>query len=1095
MSKSHKRLRRARLKAGTLQASVGEQVPQTDDDDGPRLPALVDCTKKSPLKNFVPKPPQGPRLSHQAKAEKNTREAIDPRKAREDNAEAKKTSRQVIGVLALPPPLLSPTTSYSVLPAIKKGTKVTKVETTEPPGPLTLEDGVRMNSSPSVDDPLTPETPESDDTSDATSLADPPREMTPENVEEAFSLEDFLKSHPQRKLIRKFLKQKNVTIKDLEDMSYVVLLPAIALLRISRPESSHSSCWGSGVLKIVSETFHRRSSEPKGRHWGGQPPTPNSETDKELQGIADMAVRNILRNAQGDFFSAVNDLETINPRITLTKERISSIFSELFRDACESAQEAARRIHHMRSGRGNNSRNGSRPGSSQGSSRSNMSELALNLCQLAECVDAHPLSLEHPSVSCSNRSGLHPLPEQGWMEEHIGSALGQLSTIEADMGELENFTRPLPLENGDDSSSNRLSGSSTASYPSTCLSSPDVTSEGRAHYTIMALETLQEGEDISWSHSGSSQRSRRFNLCHQAEEMKRVYLQRDTLHSSVSVGELGSVRRAKGRDVHKALSEGSLPVFALLGERPGEIWPTSTWDMEQNQPPSTPTSSKEGLWDSDSTWSHGLGEEEGAEPRVRLAAMSEGGSSLILTPQASTSLSNHNKRALEAVYQVLTAWMEQMLNRTCNYNYRASVIIQKGLDSGARDSFSGAPCPSSSEEEDEVVASVMTILHSEPSTSTKAAQAAPAKTLEVNSCLDEDEVVPSTSMIEGYLMTPQAAWAASAQSLEEEVGGADVSEVSIGSLTPTEARQDLLEKIPSLLPGEILIEEDIPLLSTPRDTVMSPQTLKLILQGIMRRLEASESPQARRANDPFRLMKNLFLEVQHALKYVDISVLFSLEESIQFRGEDAMKAIVKAAAKRLSLRSDSNRAQLRAVRYGGEGAIYCMADTIAHVINDHAQDWSSDGHFGASRSRGSGRSHSSSSSSKSDITLTEELLVQGESLEEDQEDVVAIDDNKKCDSASLEKASSSSLSTDLVDSTSTQTGKDEAVKERVRKSGEGKRGCKKTLKKKKVAPLGTDDTVADEPGKKQSLLLRITAALAKLFCFPCKKRSGKKFKP
>lgn len=66
----------------------------------------------------------------------------------------------------------------------------------EPPGPLTPEDGMRMNSSPSVDDPLTPETPESDVTSDATSLVDPPREMTPENVEEASSLEDFLKSQP-----------------------------------------------------------------------------------------------------------------------------------------------------------------------------------------------------------------------------------------------------------------------------------------------------------------------------------------------------------------------------------------------------------------------------------------------------------------------------------------------------------------------------------------------------------------------------------------------------------------------------------------------------------------------------------------------------------------------------------------------------------------------------------------------------------------------------------------------------------------------------------------------------------------------------------
>ncbi|XP_045562569.1 uncharacterized protein isoform X1 [Salmo salar] len=369
-------------------------------------------------------------------------------------------------------------------------------------------------------------------------------------------------------------------------------------------------------------------------------------------------------------------------------------------------------------------------------------------------------------------------------------------------------------------------------------------------------------------------------------------------------------------------------------------------------------------------------------------------------------------------------------------------------------------------------------------------------------------------MIEGSLTTTQATWAAPAQTLEEEVGGADVSEVSTGSLTPTEARQDLLEKIPSLLPGEILIEEDIPLRSSPRDTVMSPQTLKLILQGILHRLEASESPQARRANDPFRLMKNLFLEVHHALRYVDIAVLFSLEESIQFRGEDAMKAIVKAAAKRLSLRSDSNRAQLRAARYGGEGAICCMADTIARVIDDHAQDWSSDGHFGARRSRGSGRSCSSSSSSKSDITLTEELLAQGETLEEDQEEVAP-----KSDSASLEKASSSSLSTDLVDSTSTQvrklpltsrllsywgclivrhqlisvslstkkTVKDEAM----RKLGKGKRGRKKTLKKNKVAPLGTDDTVADEPGKKQSLLLQITAAMAKLFCLPCKKRSGK----
>ncbi|XP_045062237.1 uncharacterized protein LOC123481613 [Coregonus clupeaformis] len=523
---------------------------------------------------------------------------------------------------------------------------------------MTPEDEVRMNSSPSFDDPLTPETPESDVTSDATSLADTPREMTPENVEEASSLEDFLKSHPQRKRIRKFLKQMNVTIEDLEDMSYAFLLPAIALLRISSPESSNCSF-----------------------------------RDKELQGTADMVVSNILRNAQEDLFSSgMNDLETTNQGIALTEERLSS-----------------------------------------------------------------------------------------------------------------------------------------------------------------ALEALGPHRDRG-----------RFDLCHQAVEMERVYLQRDTPHSSVSVRELGPVRRAKRRDVHKALSEGSLNVFALFRERAGEIWQTSTWDMEQTQPPSTPTSSEEDLWDSDSSLSHGVGEEER-------------GSSLILTPQASTSLSDQDKRALEDVCQILTAWLEKRLNRTCNDNYRASVIIQKGLDSGARDRFPYTQCPSSSE------VSVMTVLHSEPSTSTKAARAAPAQTLEFNPCLDEDEVVPSTSMGAGFLTTTQAAWAAPAQTLEEEVGGADVSEVSTSSLTPTEARQGLLGKIPSLLPGEILIEEDISFRSTPRNTVMSPQTLKLILQGIIADWRASEFP--RPGQRPLQADEESLCGGPAALKYANISVLFSLEESIQFRGK------------------------------------------------------------------------------------------------------------------------------------------------------------------------------------------------------------------
>nr|XP_029537887.1 uncharacterized protein LOC115142504 [Oncorhynchus nerka] len=276
-------------------------------------------------------------------------------------------------------------------------------------------------------------------------------------------------------------------------------------------------------------------------------------------------------------------------------------------------------------------------------------------------------------------------------------------------------------------------------------------------------------------------------------------------------------------------------------------------------------------------------------------------------------------------------------------------------------------------------------------------------------------------------------------------------------------------------------------------------------------------------------MKDLFVEVQHALKYADISVVFGLEESIQFSGEDAVKAIVKTAAKRLSLRSDSNRAQLRAARSGSEAAIRCMADTITQVI----EDWSFEGHFGARRSRGSGRSHSSTSS-RSDVTLTEELLAWRETLEEDLEEMA--DDSTGLEKTSVSSAISeksqvisylsestkpisSALSTDLEDITSTQvrrprtsrsfcylgclivrhrlisvslsTKKREgrAMKKEVRKSGNKKRGNNKNQKKNKVSPLGNDSTVAaDEPKKKQALLPRITAALAKLFCFPCKKK-------
>ncbi|XP_045562615.1 uncharacterized protein isoform X2 [Salmo salar] len=1128
-------------KAGTLQASAGEQVLQTDvhsaGHGGHDGPALVDCPQDSPRKNLVPKPPQGPRPSREAniaKAENKAREAIKARRAREAKAGGGKLSHQVVGMLALPQTLLS-RTSYSVLPAIKKGTKVTKMETTEPLCPLT-PDGEIMISSSSVDDLLTLK---SDVMSEAKS-DDASRPIEPE----MFSLTNFLKSHPKRKLIRKFLKQMNVTIGDLDEIiewvvcvSNEVFLPVMALIRTSSPESSTSSRWGSGELQIISREFHQRSSEPKGRLLGGQPPTPPSETDKELQGVADLSVSNILKRAQEDlFFSGEDDLENTHPGITLTEESLSSIFSELFRDACESAQEATRQIHHMRSGRGNNSRNGRCPGLSQGSSRSNMLDLGeLGSVRRPKGSDVHKVLSEGS------------LPVFALLGERPGE-VGETSSPAGEMDATQTASTPSIPQSGHGS---RRSSQTTA--PITGHREAGVTASNifdvifhlthsdtdRKHHQEFSSEddvSLNDIMDMKLTPPVEplGQILSSWKLVNRIFRGKVHYFGKELICKvyqmllDTGMGRRPMARQSRSEPILKDLAakrrlsdEFFTDVLYMFIQRaiknllenflglpttpPGRdiMWNDNFNWMYRDGWGDTPTSSKDELWDSDSTWSSELGEEEGAESRGRWAALLEKGS--FLTLQSPSSLSDDNKEALGAVYQVLTTRVGDILNSTCNDDYKARLIIQKGLDSGARERFPDSPCSSSPKDEEEVVVSGMTVSYPKPSTSTQAAWAAPAQTLDVflpRPCLDEEEVVPSTSMKDDSVTTTHAARAAPYQTLEEEVGGAEVSEMSDSSLMPTKNRQDPLQNIPSLLPGK----EDILLRSTPWTTVMSPQTLKFILHGIMCQLEASESPQTRRANDPFRLMKDLFVEVQHALKYADISVVFGLEESIQFSGEDAVKAIVKTAAKRLSLRSDANRAQLCAARSGSEGAIGCMADTITQVIDDYSEDWSSDGHFGARRSHASGRSYSSTSS-RSDVTLTEELLAWKETLEGDLEEMAdditglektsvssAISEKSQVISYLSEstKPISSALSTDLEDITSTQKEKEEAMEKEVRKSGKKKRGNNKDQKKNKVSPLGNDSTVAaDEPKKKQALLPRITAALAKLFCFPCKKKIKK----
>ncbi|XP_071031221.1 uncharacterized protein [Oncorhynchus clarkii lewisi] len=1091
------------LKAGTLQASDREQVLQTDvhsaGHDGLSLPALVDCLQDSPRKNLVPKPPQGPRPSREAniaKAEKKATEVIKARRSREAKYGVKKLSRQVVGMLALPQTLLTQTTSYSVLPAIKKGTKVTKMDTTEPLCPLT-PDGEIIISSSSVDDLLTPK---SDVTSEAKS-DDASRQIGPE----VFSLTNFLKSHPKRKLIRNFLKQINVTIGDLDEIiewvvcvSNEVFLPVMVLIRTSSPESSNSSRWGSGELQIISREFHQRSSEPKGRLLGGQPPTPPSETDKELQGVADLSVSNILKRAQEDlFFSVEDDLENTHPDISLTEERLSSIFSELFRDACESAQEAARRIHHMRSGRGNSSRNGRCPGLSQGSSRSNMPDLG-----------------ELGSERKPKESDVHKVLSEGSLPALalLGERPGEVGETSSPAGEIDTTQTASIPRSGHGGRRSRQTTAPTTGHRETGVTASNIfdvifhlthsDTDRELHQEFSSEDdvSLNDITDMKLTPPVEplGQILSSWKLVNRIFRGKVHYFGKELICKvyqmllDTGMGRRPMARQSRSEPILKDLAanrrlsdEFFTNVLYMFIQRaiknllenfldlpttpPGRdiMWNDNFNWMYRDGWGETPTSSENELWDSDSTWSRDLGEEEGAESRGRWAALLERGSFLTLQSSSSLSLSDNNKEALGAVCQVLTTRVGDILNSTCNDDYKARLIIQKGLDSGARERFPGSPCSSSPKDEEEVVVSGTTVSYPKPSTSTQAAWAAPAQTLDgflPRPRLDEEEVVPSTSMKDDSVTTTHAARAAPSQTLEEEVGEAEVSEMSDSSLMPTKNRQDPLEKIPSLLPGK----EHILLCSTPWSTVMSPQTLKFILHGIMCRLEASESPQTRRANEPFRLMKDLFVEVQHALKYADISVVFGLEESIQFSGEDAVKAIVKTAAKRLSLRSDSNRAQLRAARSGSEGAIRCMADTITQVIDDYSEDWSSDGHFGARRSRGSGRSHSSTSS-RSDVTLTEELLAWRETLEEDLEEMA--DDSTGLEKTSVSSAISeksqvisylsestkpisSALSTDLEDITSKK--KKEAMKKEVRKSGKKKRGNNKNQKKNKVSPLGND---------------------------------------
>ncbi|XP_034149952.1 uncharacterized protein LOC106024458 isoform X2 [Esox lucius] len=281
-------------------------------------------------------------------------------------------------------------------------------------------------------------------------------------------------------------------------------------------------------------------------------------------------------------------------------------------------------------------------------------------------------------------------------------------------------------------------------------------------------------------------------------------------------------------------------------------------------------------------------------------------------------------------------------------------------------------------------------------------------------------------------------------------------------------------------------------------TVMSFQTLKVIIEDTMYRTYAPECPQSSRTTNSFGQMKDLLVEVKCALERFGISVSL-VKDSVEFSEVTAVEDIVNVASKRMSLSLHTNRVQLHAARQGDKASIRSMANSFALVIKNYVtRYWS---RFGDC----SGRSSSSS----------EEILEEDKGMTptEKQRWNSAVSGlqtpshlNRRRKSAGSAQCSRSSPSTDSLGSTTKEskppiTGVSLSMDEKLRDeavdqdNGRSEKGIlRKTLflKKNKVSPLCTTGPVAvDEPEKKRSLLKRITSGLAKIFCFPCKKRSKK----
>ncbi|XP_046900259.1 uncharacterized protein LOC124483759 isoform X1 [Hypomesus transpacificus] len=380
------------------------------------------------------------------------------------------------------------------------------------------------------------------------------------------------------------------------------------------------------------------------------------------------------------------------------------------------------------------------------------------------------------------------------------------------------------------------------------------------------------------------------------------------------------------------------------------------------------------------------------------------------------SCSQDQRRALEAICEVLTTQAGSDLYKTCNDPQQNMVVVSKGLDAEAMTRVGNLASSSSEEINQEVT----------------------TEGLEPDLILTNQEV--------GQLEMDNNQNAAYPDDFHKKEEGSDyqMNDFSKGALIEEKDEDDaaagLPEEVqdhpslppspsetPSLQPGEVLIQEKA--LMPPRPSALHHQTLHDLLHRLVGRL-ALQGPLRSCFTPTNSEIEAVLLQEVGWFLWNQAGIGLILEHEPQnplFGGGDALDAMFEATYAELMLCSDSNRAQVHSALQGGAG-IVCMAENVAKVICRHAEVWRPSAVSGESHdletgceekestedSAGLGKAGGSSSPFINNTSLDEGLEMDTAGLEKAGRNSttfitnMSLDEGLEMDSAGLEKAGGSS---------------------------------------------------------------------------------------